>query len=119
MKRIMLLGAFFCLGLSNAFALNNNVFDDQEESNLVVDFSTLVTQSNVMISVLNDDSHPWSMEDDVAVIRGNDESDYYSSSWLTLTFNTTEKTELSFEWASYNYGSHSYGLQVILIHLYF
>ena len=69
-------------------------------------FQSVVTSSNVPVTFTNDAKHPWGVEGTTAIIRGNDQSNYYASSWLMMSFSSKNRTELSFEWAEYNYGDH-------------
>ena len=75
--------------------------------------NAIVTRADVTVSFTNDKNHPWGIEGNTVVLRGNDQSDYYSSSWLTMSYSSERKTELSFEWARYNYGDHA-ALQVYI-----
>lgn len=76
-------------------------------------FADIVTDNNVSVTFTNDAIHPWVVEDETAIIRGNNEDNYYSSSWLTMTFTLTKDTEMSFEWASRDYYCHD-GLQLLV-----
>ena len=66
----------------------------------------IVTRADVPVSFKNDEVHPWRVEDSAAVIRGNNQSNYNSTSWLTMKYSSDKHTELSFEWARYNYDYH-------------
>lgn len=70
-------------------------------------FQIISEQSNIPISCDNDLSHPWLFSgNNEFIICGTDEYNYYSASSLTLSFNLEVKSEVSFEWASYNYSYH-------------
>ena len=73
----------------------------------------VVTQSSVPITFTNDGSHPWAVEGTTAIMRGTNQSNYYAASWITMSYNSEKRTELSFEWASYNYSYHD-ALQVYI-----
>lgn len=77
------------------------------------ELTDIVTNSDVTITFTNDETHPWSTEGGTAVIRGNNQSNYYAASWLTMSFSLEEETIMSFEWASYNYDYHP-GLELYL-----
>ena len=72
-----------------------------------------VVSSVVPVTFTNDAEHPWTVEGNTAIIRGTNQSNYYASSWLTMAYATTTTTQLSFEWAFYNYGDHV-NLQVFI-----
>lgn len=65
-----------------------------------------VVSSVVPVTFTNDAEHPWTVEGNTAIIRGVNQSNYYAASWLTMAYATTTTTQLSFEWASYNYSNH-------------
>ena len=77
------------------------------------DLQDVIAHADVPVTITNDPTHPWWVEDIYAVIRGNNQSNYYAASWLTFAYSSTERTEVSFEWASYNYGYHD-GLQLYI-----
>ena len=72
-----------------------------------------VVSSVVPVTFTNDAEHPWTVEGNTAIIRGTNQSNYYAASWLTMAYATTTTTQLSFEWAFYNYGDHV-NLQVFI-----
>ena len=65
-----------------------------------------IVSSDIPVTVTNDANHPWDVEDNAAIIRGTNQSNYYAASWITLSYSSEKNTVLSFEWASYNYGNH-------------
>lgn len=71
------------------------------------DINNILTNCDVSVTVTNDENHPWSVEGEASVIRGNGEYDYYAASWLTMSFVLEEQSLLTFEWASYDYSYHS------------
>ena len=79
----------------------------------VGDFGPVVAGSDVALTFANDSLHPWTVEDTVAILRGNGQSGYYAASWLTMTYSSDYRTELSFEWASFEGGYHE-GLQLYI-----
>ena len=83
-----------------------------EDAELPEDLNTIhmkdwVTESSVPVTFVNDVNNPWGVEGNQAIIHGIDKSNYYAASWLTMTYNSTKMTELSFEWARYNYNNHA------------
>lgn len=72
-----------------------------------------IVSSVVPVTFTNDAEHPWTVEGNTAIIRGTNQSNYYAASWLTMAYATTTTTQLSFEWAFYNYGDHV-NLQVFI-----
>lgn len=81
-------------------------------------FDSVVSSSDVTVTFTNDATYPWTVEDNAAVIRGKDQSNYYAASWLTMNYSSSKKTLLSFEWASYDYGFHD-GLQLYIDGVYY
>jgi len=73
----------------------------------------IVTRADVPVSFQNDKTHPWIVEGNTAIIRGNNQSNYYATSWLTMSYSSEKKSEFSFEWARYNYDYHQ-PLQVFI-----
>lgn len=71
------------------------------------DINNILTNCDVSVTVTNDENHPWLVEGEASVIRGNGEYDYYAASWLTMSFTLEEQSLLTFEWASYNHSYHS------------
>lgn len=69
-------------------------------------YNDIVSGDNVAVSFTNNSEHPWVVEDSIAIIRGNGAYDYYAESWLSLSFTLQSDMEMSFEWASHNYGYH-------------
>ena len=77
------------------------------------DLDDIVTRADVPVNFTNDLEHPWVVEDNTAIIRGNDQSNYYAASWLTMTYSSDKRTEFSFDWARYDYSYHE-ALQVYI-----
>ena len=74
--------------------------------------SDIITRADVPVIITNDATHPWVVEDNTAIIRGNNQSSYIAS-WLTFAYSSAKRTELSFDWAMYNYSNHK-ALQVFI-----
>ena len=60
------------------------------------DFQDAVTRSDVPLQFINDPENPWTVEGYNIIRRVNDKS--YYSSWLTMNYTSTYRTELSFDW---------------------
>ena len=67
--------------------------------------AAIVTRSDVTVSFQNDAAYPWVIEND-AIKNGNC-GKANSTSLLTMTYQSSVKTELSFDWRSYNSSNHS------------
>ena len=77
------------------------------------DFNDAMSRADVSVTFTNDETHPWSVEDNTAIIRGNNQSNYYAASWLSMSYSSDKRTELSFDWARYDYSYHE-ALQVYI-----
>jgi hypothetical protein len=77
------------------------------------ELQNIVTRADIPVTITNDENHPWSVDGTTATIKGNDQSNYYAASWLTISYGSDKRTELSFEWARYDYGYHD-ALQVYI-----
>lgn len=75
------------------------------------DLKDVVTRNDVPFTIANDETFPWTSEGSTAVVRG-DNSKTYRSSWLTTSYYSEDRTEVSFSWASYNWGDHSLQLYI-------
>ncbi len=67
--------------------------------------NAIVTRADVSVSFTNDETNPWTISGD-AVKNGNCGKSY-SSSTLTMNYSSSYKTELTFDWRSYNYSNHT------------
>ncbi len=67
------------------------------------DFQELVT-SDVPVTFTNDETNPWTLNGSNAV-NGN-RGKAYSTSWLTMSYYSTRRVELKFDWYEYNYSTH-------------
>jgi len=70
------------------------------------DFDDVVTRSDVPFAFTNSANRPWLLEGTTVTVRGDNKTNY-NTSWLTNTYYSDKRTEVSFEWASYNWSSHS------------
>lgn len=115
------------LEIDDALAVYNNQSATLPELNAAIEsleselgdyeFQAIVSRADVPISFKNDATHPWTVEGNTAIIRGTNKSNYYAASWLTMTFRSEKQTELSFEWARYNYSYHE-AMQVFIDGIY-
>ena len=60
------------------------------------DFSDAVARADVPLNFTDDEENPWFVEG-YTIIRRDNGKDYYAT-WLTATFTSTYRTELSFDW---------------------
>ena len=65
----------------------------------------VVTRSDVSFTFTNSANRPWLPEGTTVTARGDNKTNY-NTSWLTNTYYSDKRTEVSFEWASYNWGDH-------------
>ena len=66
----------------------------------------VVTRSDVSFTFTNSANRPWLPVGTTVTARG-DNNNKYNTSWLTNTYYSDKRTEVSFEWASYNWSNHS------------
>lgn len=67
-------------------------------------YDVLVSRSDVELTLTNDATYPWTIEDE-ALKNGNC-GVANSASSFTLSFKSEYKTDISFDWYSYNYSTH-------------
>lgn len=60
------------------------------------DFNDAVKRADTPLTFTNDENNPWFVEGYNIIRRDNGKNTY--ASWLTATFTSTSRTELSFEW---------------------
>ena len=60
------------------------------------DFSDAVARTDVPLNFTDDEENPWFVEG-YTIIRRDNGKNYYAT-WLTATFTSTYRTELSFDW---------------------
>ncbi len=75
------------------------------------DFNDAVTRGDVPLTWQNDADHPWTVEGYTIMKRGTGVGNYYTATWLKMNYTSTYRTELSFDWASYDNYAHD-GLQL-------
>ena len=67
--------------------------------------NAIVTRTDVDVVFQNDATNPWTISGE-AVTNGNC-GKAYSTSTLTMNYNSDYKTKLTFDWRCYNYSNHS------------
>ena len=60
------------------------------------DFSDAVARTDVPLNFTDDEENPWFVEG-YTIIRRDNGKNFYAT-WLTATFTSTYRTELSFDW---------------------
>lgn len=75
------------------------------------DFQDIVASSDVQISFSNDATYPWTLNGSNAVNGNCGKS--YSASWLSMSFYSSKRVEVKFDWYMYNYSTHQ-ALQVYI-----
>ena len=67
--------------------------------------AAIVTRSDVTVTFENDVTYPWTIVDNV--VKNGNCGVIKSSSVLTMSYNSSYRTELSFDWLANNYNYHS------------
>ena len=75
------------------------------------DFQDAVARADVPVTFVNDADNPWTVEGYTIMKRGTGVGNYYTATWLKMNYTSTYRTELSFDWASYDNYAHD-GLQL-------
>lgn len=83
------------------------------EEEEIPQLDSIVSSGDIPVTVTNDPNNPWGLEGATAIIRGKNQSNYYTASWLTMSYSSEKRTEFSFEWAIYDYSYHE-ALQVYI-----
>lgn len=84
--------------------------EDSSENSSVDSLSVIVSDKSVPLTFTNDKTFPWLIGDDY-LLNGNI-GNTNSASTLSFSYNCDERTELSFNWACYNYGRHKLYLYI-------
>ena len=66
--------------------------------------AAIVTRSDVELTITNDETYPWTIVDNT--IKNGNCGVKNSTSIIKLSYKSSCKTELSFDWRCYNYSSH-------------
>lgn len=114
MKKLLII-TFAALALFNtAFASTSlfavpssphiNAILELNEGEEEPDFQAIVTRADVPVTFVNDPTYPWEISGTEA--RNGNYGTRYSTSWLTMQYSSTYRTELSFDWYEYNYSNH-------------
>lgn len=72
--------------------------------------SVIVSEKSVPLTFTNDKMFPWTIGD--GCLQNGNVGNRNSSSTLSFTYNCDERTELTFDWACYNYSGHNLYLYV-------
>ena len=86
-------------------ASSSNVMLRASESEADSIADAIVTRADVSVSFTNDETNPWTISG--AAVKNGNCGKSYSSSTLTMNYSSSYKTELTFDWRSYNYSSHT------------
>jgi len=68
------------------------------------ELNDIVTYTDVPLSFTNDATYPWSVNGTEA--QNGNIGVRYSTSWMTMEYTSTLRTELKFDWYEYNYSGH-------------
>lgn len=68
------------------------------------ELNDIVTYTDVPLSFTNDATYPWTLSGTEA--QNGNKGVRYSTSWMTMEYTSTLRTELKFDWYEYNYSSH-------------
>lgn len=68
------------------------------------ELNDIVTYTDVPLSFTNDATYPWTVNGTEA--RNSNNGVRYSTSWMTMEYTSTLRTELKFDWYEYNYSQH-------------
>ncbi len=72
--------------------------------------SVIVSDKSIPLTFTNDKTFPWTMGD--GCLQNGNVGNANSTSTLSFSYNCNERTELSFDWACYNYSRHNLYLYV-------
>ncbi len=72
--------------------------------------SVIVSDKSIPLTFTNDKTFPWTMGD--GCLQNGNAGNANSTSTLSFSYNCNERTELSFDWACYNYSRHNLYLYV-------
>ena len=75
-------------------------------------YATLVSRSDVELTIVNDANYPWSVDATNACITNGNKGNKNTFSTLTLSYKSNYTTEFQFSWLCYNYSSHKLQLYI-------
>ena len=75
-------------------------------------YATLVSRSDVELTIVNDANYPWSVDATNACITNGNKGYKNTFSTLTLSYKSNYTTEFQFSWLCYNYSSHKLQLYI-------
>ncbi len=99
-------------GLSAGDAQTGSVTSTQSASgeSSADSLSVVVSDNSVPLTFTNDKTYPWTIGEDC--LQNGNVGNANSSSTLSFAYHCDERTELTFDWACYNYSRHSLYLYV-------
>lgn len=69
-------------------------------------YNVMVSRSDVELTLTNDATYPWTIDVNEGALKNGNRGVANSASSFTLSFKSEYKTDISFDWRSYNYSSH-------------
>lgn len=76
----------------------------EAEESLADSLSVIVFDKSVPLTITNDNKYPWTKGDNC--LQNGNIGNVNSSSTFTISYNCENRTEISFDWACYNYSDH-------------
>lgn len=89
--------------ITSVFTSVSRASEEYEEKDTIA--AAIVTHSDVNLKFTNDEVHPWTINENV--VKNGNCGIKNSTSILSVNYKSNYKTELSFDWSSYNYSAHS------------
>lgn len=68
------------------------------------DLKDMITHSDVEVTITDDPTYPWIASG--TEVRNSNYTTRYSTSWLTMAYSSSFRTELKFDWYEYNSSQH-------------
>ena len=68
------------------------------------DLKDMITHSDVEVTITDDPTYPWYVSG--SEVRNSNYTTRYSTSWLTMAYSSSFRTELKFDWYEYNSSQH-------------
>lgn len=96
------------IGCAKAESMSSMQTDSEESS--ADSLSVIVSDKSIPLTFTNDKAFPWTIGD--GCLQNGNAGNANSSSTLSFSYNCNERTELSFDWACYNYSRHNLYLYV-------
>lgn len=96
------------VGLTETENVSSMQADSAESS--VDSLSAIVSDKSIPLTFTNDEKYPWTVGK--GYLQNGNIGKANSASVLSFSFNCEERTELSFDWACYNYSTHKLYLYI-------